>query len=114
MNDISLLGDCCYCHVKEATVVEHWPYRFPVPKESQKGWGCLQCGLSLDGLVIVFCEPCATRLEQRPSLAEQWHKTPTVVMGAPHHNHRARVARAALVPHQHNPKKHPEFEDVTA
>jgi hypothetical protein len=50
------LGPCCHC-MREGDAVNliTLNLRAPVPGT---GWGCLQCGLAMDGGVAVLCDEC--------------------------------------------------------
>ena len=51
-------GPCCNCGrtdgVRNITMLSR---RGPTPG---RGWGCVQCGLPLDGAIAVVCDDCTT------------------------------------------------------
>ena len=55
--DVFDFGECCACLGRQnvRNLVMH-PKRAPVPGT---GWGCVVCGLLLDGAISVICDACA-------------------------------------------------------
>lgn len=51
------LGPCCACGREGATVRNLIMLGFTAPVAGT-GWGCLQCGLSMDGATAVICDDC--------------------------------------------------------
>lgn len=51
------LGPCCGCQKTGPTVraVGMLGKKCPMPG---RGWGCVQCGLSMDGAIVVMCDAC--------------------------------------------------------
>lgn len=58
------LGNCCACGREDGVRNIHMlPRLAPIPG---RGWGCVVCGLPLDGAIAVVCDPCHE--ERRPLL----------------------------------------------
>lgn len=91
------LGTCCACGKPGATArnLIMLDLRAPVPGT---GWGCMVCGLSLDGAVAVVCDDCmAAGAEIREVIAgPAWEKK------------RAAVQDCGGV-FEHDRRKHPEM-----
>jgi hypothetical protein len=58
------LGSCCICGKEDETVrnLGMLSFRAPIPGT---GWGCVQCGLPMDGAQVVICDECAEK-QPRP------------------------------------------------
>jgi hypothetical protein len=53
--DVEDLGPCCACSGSGARNLMMLPWKAPMPG---RGWGCVVCGLALDGALAVLCDPC--------------------------------------------------------
>ena len=55
--EVDTLGTCCACGRATLTVrnVYALPFKAPVPGT---GWGCVECGLPMDGAQAVVCDEC--------------------------------------------------------
>lgn len=59
LDDDDLLGPCCVCGGRERVhTFVMLSSKSPMPG---RGWGCLECGLSLDGAIAVVCDACEPR-----------------------------------------------------
>ena len=89
------LGSCCGCggleDVKTIIMLEK---KGTVPG---RGWGCLVCGLSRDGVVVVLCDECF----------ENNVEIKFACVGYPKDNERIAVDLLAEA-HEHDYSKHPE------
>lgn len=65
MDDLPNLGPCCMCEGPSACNLIMLSRHCAVPGH---GWGCLECGLPLDGAYAVSCEACIIRWQQDNSL----------------------------------------------
>ena len=52
---MSELGTCCVCE-GEMEICNILQLGYKV--ESETGWGCLQCGLAMEGAVALVCDTC--------------------------------------------------------
>ena len=55
------LGNCCICEkgAPEVKVCNIVMLDLRVPLQHRgRGWGCVQCGLAMEGAVAVLCDPC--------------------------------------------------------
>lgn len=91
------LGPCCNC---EATAgvrnIVSLHKKSPIPG---RGWGCLVCGLPMDGAITVLCDGCLAKFHQRgeePRLA---------CRGYPAHDGRVPIGELTGT-HQHDMRKH--------
>lgn len=91
------LGNCCCCGVSGTTVrnIMMLNQRGPTPGS---GWGCLQCGLPMDGATAVICDAC---LESEAAIL-------FVCDGYPKDNKRVAVADLAPGLFDHDMSRHPE------
>jgi hypothetical protein len=48
---------CCACETKEGDIKNIVMLNQKLPGGG-KGWGCLQCGLPLEGAIAALCNPC--------------------------------------------------------
>jgi hypothetical protein len=90
-------GPCCCCcraNVRTRNLVM-MDRRAPVPGS---GWGCLTCGLPMDGAMYVACDDCAA------------NKTPPVeaCLGLPLDKKRLAIALLGEDRFEHEMSKHPE------
>lgn len=52
-----IVGPCCACGGRAPVRnVLMLPFKAPIPG---RGWGCVVCGLAMDGAIAVVCDPCA-------------------------------------------------------
>src|SRR5882724_8298573 len=56
----SALGACCACGLTGPEVGNLWylPQKAPI---AGHGWGCMVCGLPLDGAMAVLCDDCVAQ-----------------------------------------------------
>jgi hypothetical protein len=91
------LGECCACrgteNVRNIVAIAK---RGPV---SGKGWGCVVCGLPMDGAISVVCDSC---LESKAPILE-------VCYGVPKENRRLHIDSLSEV-FEHNMGLHAEEE----
>ncbi len=92
------LGPCCCCgeHKNVRTVVM-LSLRAPEPG---KGWGCVVCGLPMDGVCYVVCDRCLEQ-ESRPR---------EVVVGYPGEGKRLAIDKLSDEPFEHDMSLH-KMED---
>lgn len=78
MSDPLSLGKCCACGASEKVrnIVMHDKYA-PIPGT---GWGCVVCGLPLDGAISVVCDHC---LETRAEITLACRGYPSVNQRVP-------------------------------
>ncbi len=98
--EIPDLGPCCACGIEGPGVrnVILLGRKAPVPGT---GWGCIVCGLPLDGAIAVVCDPC---LETQAEIRFACYGAIT---------NRDRIALALLSgQHRHDPAKHPDAENM--
>jgi hypothetical protein len=108
------LGPCCACgrisgeHMRsegnylvvetvEVRNIGMLSFRAPV---AGKGWGCFQCGLPLDGAMVVVCDQCAEN-----NAPYKW-----LIYGQPSDKKRIDFAGFEQVPFDHDMSKHPELQ----
>lgn len=98
-NEYPHLGSCCACRLFKPDVRNVLCLGFKAPLAGT-GWGCVQCGLALDGAVAVVCDDC---LEMAAPLQEICH-------GFPAERQRAAYAGyAGGERHSHRLERHPEM-----
>lgn len=97
------LGTCCACGKAGPEVINvvMLSRRCLTPG---KGWGCLQCGLPMDGATAVLCTPC---LESQAEI--KW-----ACDGYPKDNVRVPLAELDPTPFDHDLSKHPEAQEYPA
>jgi hypothetical protein len=64
-DDLPDLGPCCMCEGPGSRNLIMLSRRGAIPGH---GWGCVVCGLPLDGAYAVLCEACIIRWEHDNSL----------------------------------------------
>jgi hypothetical protein len=90
------LGPCCICETRSGvTNIVMLDRRAPV---AGKGWGCVECGLSLDGAIAVLCDGCAEFVDVGA--------TPIFVCAGYPSEGRALFADLPVEPFGHDPAKH--------
>ncbi|HEY1234768.1 MAG TPA: hypothetical protein VGH22_15425 [Candidatus Binatia bacterium] len=101
--DETNLGSCCACGKtgKEVRTIIMLNKRGASPGT---GWGCFQCGLPLDGAVVVFCDDCFDA-KAEPQFA---------CVGYPKENVRIPIANLPSEPFDHDASKHPEMDFFVA
>lgn len=101
-NDIDL-GPCCICEAEGGAVRNILMIDRPGPTPG-KGWGCLQCGLPMDGAVAVLCDACL----QDYSTGKAQIKF--VCSGRPAKDGRMPIVELSDEPFEHDLSKHPEAQ----
>ena len=98
MEDQPYFGPCCCCGTTyRVRTIVMLNYR---GTEAGKGWGCVLCGLPLDGVVYVACDNCVEF-----NIAPQ-----EAVVGYVTDHRREAIARVyARGGHDHDLSKHPEL-----
>ena len=96
-DDPITLGPCCACggrdHVRNVMML---PFKAPIPG---RGWGCVQCGLSMDGAVV--CDACAETDQEVLYACDGYVKD------------EGRILISDLrEPHRHDESKHPELNEI--
>jgi len=104
MNDLTVnmnLGPCCICRQSGPSVrnIIALDRRGPTPG---KGWGCLVCGLPMDGATAVLCDACLDRY--RAGLVEILD----ACTGYPADDGRTPVADLPAGEFHHDMRAHPE------
>ena len=100
MNENVDFGPCCACEGLE--LVRNIIMLDVKGIDPGRGWGCLVCGLSMDGAVAVMCDSCMDRNE----------KIRFAVVG--YVAEKRRIPRGELTePHVHDMSKHPEEQEPT-
>ncbi len=97
------LGPCCACgkpHDETVRNIVTLDRRAPV---AGTGWGCLQCGLPMDGALAVVCDCC---LESDADLKE-------VACGQLGEKQRVALEKVTG-PFEHDMSKHPEMREIDA
>lgn len=96
---MNLTGPCCCCgtmyKVRTLVMLEK---KAPVPGT---GWGCVQCGLPLDGALAVLCDQCAANSADLPNCLR------FVCRGYPTLGERTPIEEVAGE-HAHDMSQHPE------
>jgi len=99
-DDRITLGPCCACggreHVRNVMML---PFKAPIPG---RGWGCLQCGLSMDGAMAVVCDACAETDQEVLYACDGSVKDAGRILISDLHE-----------PHRHDESKHPELTDTS-
>jgi len=97
LNRQSSLGRCCHCEREGPTVrnIVMLPLRSPEPGSGR--WGCLECGLPIEGALAVVCDECLER-GLKPKLA---------CLGPPAANRRIPIEQLTER-FEHDMSKHPE------
>ncbi len=98
-HDHPQLGACCACRLFKPDVRNVVCLSFKAPVAGT-GWGCVQCGLALDGAVAVICDDC---LEMAAPLQELCHSFPADRQRA------AYTTYAGGERHHHRLERHPEL-----
>lgn len=93
------LGSCCMCGGASPNVIVLLAKRGPIPGH---GWGCVQCGLPVDGATAVLCDPCFETYLTEPE------KLVTACRGYPGSDGRIPIAELPEGVFDHDPSKHPE------
>jgi hypothetical protein len=88
------LGGCCACGKVDPTVRNVIMMDKRGPKAGE-GWGCVQCGLPMDGAVYVLCDAC---------FAEK-HEPKYICVGYPKENVRIPITEITE-PFEHDMTKH--------
>ena len=96
------LGKCCSCEKEGPDVCNIMSLGYKAP-EPNKGWGCFQCGLSMNGAIAVCCDDCT---EDGVRLLR------FVVVGYPAENRRMPFADfiSTAEKFEHDMSKHPEVQ----
>jgi hypothetical protein len=55
------LGKCCVCEREDPTVRNILALHFVAP--AGRGWGCMICGLPLNGAIAVVCDDCLPTIQ---------------------------------------------------
>lgn len=95
MDDFPDFGACCGCgRTGVVRTIVMLSRRGPTPG---RGWGCVECGLPLDGAIAVMCDACEGT--EPTFVCEGYPVTP------------GRVPLNSLSPDvfDHDPAKHPEL-----
>lgn len=92
------LGRCCCCEREGAGVRNILMLGFRSPEPGEGCWGCLQCGLPMEGAVAVVCDDCLAA-GLKPELA---------CLGPPAANRRIPVD-ALTERFEHDVSRHPEL-----
>lgn len=92
-------GPCCCCGAERPRNIMLLDYKGAVPGT---GWGCVQCGLPMDGASYVACDTCAE--DDRPPRE-------AIVGYAKAHQREPIENVYARAPHAHDMQKHPEALD---
>lgn len=98
-NEWPHLGSCCACRLFKPDVrhIVCLPFKAPVPGT---GWGCVQCGIPMDGATAVLCDDC---VQMEEPLQE-------ICYGLPAEMQRVPIAEYADgEAHEHRLERHPEF-----
>jgi hypothetical protein len=94
------LGTCCVCcgsdHVVHVIMINR---RGPQPG---KGWGCVVCGLPLDGAIVVMCNACIAR-DADPVF---------VCDGFPSEGKRVPIHTLSPEPFDHDPASHRDDDET--
>lgn len=102
MNDdeVPNLGSCCCCGAEDgARTIIMLDYKGAVPGT---GWGCVECGLPMDGASYVACDTCA-EADRPPREA---------ILGYALRRQREPIQNVYARPtHAHDIQKHPEALD---
>ena len=95
------LGPCCICEKTEGVRnIIMLNKKSPIPGH---GWGCLTCGLDLDGASAVLCDQCLDIYEKDPSVLK------FACRGYPEKEGRIPIDQLEGH-HDHKMKKHEEYE----
>jgi hypothetical protein len=101
--DVVSLGPCCICegteHVNHVLLLGR---RGPMPG---RGWGCIECGLDLDGAIAVICEACTAGRDPDDVVAA----VRFVCRGYPHTDGRVPIAELSDEVFEHDKSRHPEM-----
>jgi hypothetical protein len=91
------LGPCCACEKRGPDVrnIICLHKLAPVPGT---GWGCFQCGLPMNGAIVVLCDDCLER-NQKPRF---------VCDGRAGEGKRLPIGQLSADPFEHDMSKHPE------
>ncbi len=98
-SDDSDLGPCCICKGAGAVNIVMLPH--PAPIEG-RGWGCITCGLPMNGAVAVLCDRCL------PTYSEDPGSLKFVCCGYPGSDGRMPAADLDLASFDHDDAKHQE------
>ena len=96
-SDENDLGTCCICGksgktVRNIIVLD----RETAPENYGKGWGCLVCGLPMNGASAVLCDDCVPNRS----------KVDKMVIGWPKENRRRLLSEVPYVEFKHDELKH--------
>jgi hypothetical protein len=94
------LGKCCECGIEGPTVRNILMIDKRGP-ERGKGWGCVECGLPLDGAIAVLCDVCILR-DEHPKF---------VCSGFPYENRRIPFEQLTEK-FTHDRSKHGDYDDL--
>ncbi len=101
MDDDELaLGPCCMCgRAHEVRTIIMLDRRGAIPGH---GWGCVQCGLPMDGVCAVLCDECVEVYRRNPYLLQ------TACRGYPATEGRIPLAELPEGDFQHDMSRHAE------
>lgn len=96
------LGPCCICRgtgedVRNVIMLKK---KAPIPG---KGWGCLQCGLPMDGAAAVLCDFCLMTYRARGEEILKY-----VCRGYPASDGRVAIQTLSTTEFDHDLTKHPD------
>ena len=99
------LGPCCICDGPGAVAMMMLNIRSQIPG---RGWGCVQCGLPLDGAVAVLCDPCFDRYQRGET------GLVNCCAGYPATDGRVLIDSLDQTPFDHDASRHPEMQGADA
>jgi hypothetical protein len=94
-----VLGACCVCGKHGLDVVNILMLHFRAP-EAGKGWGCVVCGLPLDGAIAVLCDSCLWDVQTKKK------RITYVCAGYPYEDRRVAIDSFDQQPFEHHMEFH--------
>ncbi len=95
------LGPCCCCETDENVHnIIMLKKKAPI---AGKGWGCIQCGLPMDGATVVLCDFCFWTYRARGEDILKY-----VCRGYPASDGRVAIQTLSDEPFDHDLTKHPD------
>ena len=96
-------GCCCIC---ESTQNVNNLIQLDYKVESESGWGCVRCGLKMEGAIAIICDDCVETHGKSEDLEAKIKLLMNGIKRIP------APPVAARVPHEHDLSRHPEFSEL--
>lgn len=95
-------GSCCIC---ESTRNVNNLIQLDYKVESASGWGCVQCGLKMEGAIAIVCDTCIELYGKQSDFKDKIKFLMNGIKRIPV------LPVEKRVPHEHDLSRHPEYQE---